>query len=58
MKYAVETGSCAMIYIPVFIKTDSVIQKLIEEFTGTQIRIHRDMQAARRSHKPIFIFFK
>jgi hypothetical protein len=29
MKYAVEMGSGAMIYIPSFIKTGSVIQKLI-----------------------------
>jgi hypothetical protein len=27
MKYAVEMGSCAMIYIPRFIKTVSGIQK-------------------------------
>jgi hypothetical protein len=29
MKYAVEVGSSAMIYIPSFIKTGSGIQKLI-----------------------------
>jgi hypothetical protein len=29
MKYAVETGSVAMIYIPSFIKSGSAIQKLI-----------------------------
>jgi hypothetical protein len=31
MKYAVDVGSGAMIYIPNFIKTDSDIQKLIRE---------------------------
>jgi hypothetical protein len=36
MKYAVEMGSGAMIYIPSFIKIGSGIQKLIEGgFTGT-----------------------
>jgi hypothetical protein len=30
MKYAAETGSCAMIYIPSFVKTGSGITKLIE----------------------------
>jgi hypothetical protein len=35
MKYAVETGSCAMIYIPSFIKRESGIQKLIREDTQT-----------------------
>jgi hypothetical protein len=29
MKYAVEMGSGAMMYIPSFIKTSSAIQKLI-----------------------------
>jgi hypothetical protein len=29
MKYAVETGSVAMIYIPSFIKIDSSIQMLM-----------------------------
>jgi hypothetical protein len=29
MKYAVEMGSCAMTYIPSFIKTGPGIQKLI-----------------------------
>jgi hypothetical protein len=40
MKYAVEFGSRAMIYIPSFIKTDSGTEKLTggggEGFTGTQ----------------------
>jgi hypothetical protein len=31
MKYAVEMGSIAMIYIPSFIKINSGIQKLIGE---------------------------
>jgi hypothetical protein len=30
MKYAAEIGSGSMIYIPIFIKTDSAIQKLRE----------------------------
>jgi hypothetical protein len=37
MKYAVETGSGAMIYIPSFIKINSGIQKLIDD-------IHRHRQ--------------
>jgi hypothetical protein len=36
MKYAVEVGSGAMIYIPSFINTGSGIQKLIGEYTDTQ----------------------
>jgi hypothetical protein len=38
MKYAVEIGSSAMIYIPSFIKIGSGIQKLIggERFTDRQ----------------------
>jgi hypothetical protein len=35
MKYAVEMGSGAMIYIPSFIKIGSGIQKLIREDTHT-----------------------
>jgi hypothetical protein len=35
MKYAVEMGSGAMIYIPVFIKIGSAIQKLISGDTQT-----------------------
>jgi hypothetical protein len=34
MKYAVEMGSGAVIYIPSFIKTDSGIKKLIRGSTG------------------------
>jgi hypothetical protein len=45
MKYAVETGSGAMMYIPSFIETGSGIQKLLGGG-----RIHR--QTAWRSHKP------
>jgi hypothetical protein len=37
MKYAVEMGSGAMIYIPSFIKIGSVIQKL----TGGDSQTHR-----------------
>jgi hypothetical protein len=48
MKYAVEMGSVAMIYIPGFIKTGSGIQKIIGGFADTQ--------RAWRSHKPILIF--
>jgi hypothetical protein len=38
MKYPVEMGSSAMIYIPSFMKTDSGIQKLI----GGGIHRHTD----------------
>jgi hypothetical protein len=34
VKYAVETGSGAMIYIPSFIKIGSGIQKLIGGYTN------------------------
>jgi hypothetical protein len=44
MKYAVEMGSGAMIYIPSFIKIGSGIQKLMVGDSDT--------------HKAIFIFFK
>jgi hypothetical protein len=50
MRYAVEVGSSAMIFIPGFIKTGSGIQKLTGEYTDTQTE--------RRSHKPTFIFFQ
>jgi hypothetical protein len=36
MKYAVEMGSGAMIYIPGFIKTGSGIQKLMGGYTYRQ----------------------
>jgi hypothetical protein len=49
MKYAVEMGSGAMIYIPSFIQIGSPIQKLIGGYTDTQ--------TAWRYHKPTFIFF-
>jgi hypothetical protein len=49
MKYDVEMGSVAMIYIPYFIKIGSGIRKLIGE-------IYR--QTAWRSHKLTFIFSK
>jgi hypothetical protein len=42
MKYAIEMGSGAMIYILSFIKISLCIQKLIG----------RDSQTAWRSHKP------
>jgi hypothetical protein len=51
MKYAVEIGSDAIIYIPSFIKIGSAIQKLIGGYTDTQT-------PAWRSQKPIFIFPK
>jgi hypothetical protein len=44
MKYAVEMGSSAMIYIPSFIKIGSGIQKLI--------------RGEWRSHVPTFSFAK
>jgi hypothetical protein len=50
MKYVVEMGSGAMIYIPCFIKIDLGIQTLIGRDTHTQ--------RARLSHKPIFMFAK
>jgi hypothetical protein len=42
MKYTVEMGSGAMIYIPSFIKIDSGIQKLMGEggFTHTHTHTH------------------
>jgi hypothetical protein len=43
MKYAVEMGSGAMIYIPSFIKTGSVIQKLKGGIHGHS---HTDTQTA------------
>jgi hypothetical protein len=49
MKYAVEMGSGAMIYIPSFIKIGSAIRKLMGE---------GDTQTEWRSHKPTFIFSK
>jgi hypothetical protein len=49
MKYAVEMGSGAMIYIPSFIKYGSAIHKLI----GGTTQIHRHTW---RSHKHTFIF--
>jgi hypothetical protein len=48
MKYAVEMGSGAMIYVPSLIKIGSGIQKLIRGDTQTQ--------TAWKSHKPTFIF--
>jgi hypothetical protein len=50
MKYAVEMGPGAMIYIPSFIKIGSGIEKLIR---GR----YTDAQTGRRSHKPALIFF-
>jgi hypothetical protein len=44
MKYAVEMGSGAMIYMPSFLQTDSGVQKLVEG----------DTQTERWSHKPTF----
>jgi hypothetical protein len=54
MKYAVEMGSCVMMYIPSFIKTGSSIQKLIGGNSQTQTHTQR----AWRLHKPTFIFSK
>jgi hypothetical protein len=39
MKYAVETGSAAVKYIPSFIKTGSGIQKLTGGDTRTQRQV-------------------
>jgi hypothetical protein len=47
MKYAVEMGSGAMVYIAGFIKIGSVIQKLTE---GMHMRTHRQ--------QAYFYFFK
>jgi hypothetical protein len=41
MKYAVEVGSVAMIYIYHFIKIGSGIQNLMGSFSHTQIHRHR-----------------
>jgi hypothetical protein len=41
MKYAVEMGSDAMIYIPSFIKIGSGIQKFIERDTQTAWRLNK-----------------
>jgi hypothetical protein len=54
MKYDTEMGSVAMIYIPVFIKIDSNIQKLIGRDTQTNKYANRLIEW--RSHKPTFIF--
>jgi hypothetical protein len=51
MNYAVEMGSCAMVYIPSFIKIGSGIQKLMEG-GGGWIRRETDTQ-----QKPTFISF-
>jgi hypothetical protein len=48
MKYAVEMGSGAVIYIPSLIQIGSGIQKLMGRFTDTQ--------KAWRSRKSIYIF--
>jgi hypothetical protein len=50
MKYAVEIGSGAMIYILSFIKTGSGIQKLLG-----WIHRHRDCKVISKAH---FYFFK
>jgi hypothetical protein len=50
MKYAVEMGSDAMLYIPRLVKTGSGIQKLIRGDSQTH--------TAWLSHKPTFIFSK
>jgi hypothetical protein len=55
MKYAVDMGSDAMIYIPSFIEIGSTIQKLIR---GIQRHTHTHTHTAWRCHKPIFIFSK
>jgi hypothetical protein len=47
MKYAVEIGSSAMVYIPSFIKIGPSIQKLIRGICR-----YTDIQKVWRSHKP------
>jgi hypothetical protein len=37
MKYAVEMGSCAMIYISSFIRIGSGIQKLMRGYTDSMV---------------------
>jgi hypothetical protein len=51
MKYAIEMGPGAMIYIPSFIKIGSAIQKL----GGGG---YTDTKTAWRSHEPTFSFSK
>jgi hypothetical protein len=51
MKYAVEMGSGAVIYIPNFINIGSGIQKLIG---GTHIQTHR----RRGDHISLLLFFQ
>jgi hypothetical protein len=51
MKYAVEMGSGAMIYIPNFIKIDSGIQKPIGE-------IHRYTHRMERTQTYFYFIFK
>jgi hypothetical protein len=55
MKYVVEMGSVAMIYIPSFIKIDSAIQKLIGG-----IHRHTDAQTHRQHGDCVnlLLFFK
>jgi hypothetical protein len=50
MKYAVEMGPCAMLYIPSFIKIGSADQNI----TGG----NPDTQTAWKLHEPILIFSK
>jgi hypothetical protein len=50
MTYAVEMGSGAIMYIPIFMKTGSCIQKLIEG--------HTDRQISWRPHKATFVLRK
>jgi hypothetical protein len=54
MKYAVELGSGAMIYVPSFIKIGSGVQKLIGWWGGDP---HTHTQTATGSHF-YFIFIK
>jgi hypothetical protein len=50
MKYTVEMGSGAMIYVPSFLKIGSGIQKLLTGDSQTH--------TAWKLHKPTFIFSK
>jgi hypothetical protein len=54
MKYAVEMGSGAMVYIPSFITIGSSIQEWRGGYTYKHTHTHT--QAKRCSHTPTFIF--
>jgi hypothetical protein len=57
MKYVVEMGSGAMIYIPSFVKISSGIQKLI---VGREIHRYTDTQTSRQhgDRNSLFLFLQ